>query len=359
MRYMIIGGITEANTSNDKLGNICRLLGQKLSELGHTLIICSPFTDSADYWVLQGYIQGNPQNRIPIEFHFIDTYQVRSEIEKLQSKTQTHSFIKIPYPPPVGNNNESFKYAWLLCQLQALESCQVIIAVGGKLNGAANMLLLLAESKLKLVLPFTLLDGAASQSFFRKRYELKDRLGDDYILLQDERRFMEALGLCETMHSNNHISNSEEQSLNFFISYPRKRPCEADYIETILRRRNLKVFRDESDFGAGHAIPTEITEAIHAANVFIAVWSAEYACSPWCFDELELALDRYQFEKMELWILCVDDTRMVPKRARNLVSYKVRTREEIEGTILRLLEHIPSSVQDNQELSFKSLNNGH
>ncbi|RBN36039.1 hypothetical protein DMN50_37535, partial [Priestia megaterium] len=69
-------------------------------------------------------------------------------------------------------------YAWLLCQLQALESCQTIIAIGGKLDGSANMLLLLAESKRKKILPLSFLGGAAEQSFYRKRYELQDIFGD-------------------------------------------------------------------------------------------------------------------------------------------------------------------------------------
>lgn len=40
---------------------------------------------------------------------------------------------------------------------------------------------------------------------------------------------------------------------------------------------------------------------------------------------------------MKLWILRVDDTRIIPKRARNLTHYPVKTREEIEGCILNLL----------------------
>ncbi len=133
----------------------------------------------------------------------------------------------------------------------------------------------------------------------------------------------------------------EEQNLNppnFFISYPRARPGEADHIEALLRCRNLEVFRDESNFGAGHAIPKQIEEAIYAANVFIAVWCAEYACSPWCFDEFELALNRLDSGKIKLWIICTDGTRIVPTRARNLHYYTVSSRQEIEGRILNLLE---------------------
>lgn len=163
------------------------------------------------------------------------------------------------------------------------------------------MLLLLAEEKRKKILPLSFLDGAASLSFYRRRYELEDKLGSDYLLLQDEKKVKDVIKLSEKISELQSFStlgvNLVSTPPKFFISYPRTRPAEADYIETLLRRRNIPVFRDESDFGAGAAIPTEITEGIYEANIFIAVWCAEYACSPWCFDELELALERLLLKK--------------------------------------------------------------
>lgn len=39
----------------------------------------------------------------------------------------------------------------------------------------------------------------------------------------------------------------------------------------------------------------------------------------------------------EVWLICVDDTRIVSKRARNLMFYKTHSREDIEGKILKLI----------------------
>lgn len=339
MRFLVIGGITDSNTKEnetDKLQHYCVSIGLALREYNHSLIICSPFNDSADFWVFSGYTQGDPTKNSSIEIHYVDNSQVKAEVLYMQDKAKNYPIYKIPSPPSQGDKNKSLTYDWLLCQLQALESCQAIIAIGGKPNGSANMLLLLAEAKKKMILPIPFLDGAANQSYYRKQYELKDKLGRAFSLLQDEHRFTEVFNFCvkeldEPIYT--------ERDLNCFISYPRARPSEADYIETILRRRNIHIFRDESDFGTGHAIPSEITEAIHAANVFITVWCSEYACSPWCYDELELALDRQASGKMQLWILCVDSTRIIHPRARNLVSYRVNTREEVEGIILKLLDN--------------------
>lgn len=341
MRYFVIGGLTGNETECEirRFEDVCIKIGEALRDLGHSLIICSPYPDSADYWVFNGFTQGSPKNNSSIEIHFVDKLTVHTELANMISYLNPFTIIKIPHPPPSDDKKESLSYAWLLCQLHALESCQAIITIGGKQNGAANMLLLLAEAKRKPMIPFSFMGGAANQSFQRKRYELEDRLGPEYIVLQDENNVRRALELSETRFEPKSISTSANNPLNFFISYPRARPSEADFIETILRRRNLQVFRDESKFGAGYDVPIQIKEAIHEAKIFIAVYCAEYACSPWCYDEFELALDRQGSGKLKLWIICVDDTRIVPSRARTLLSYTVTTREEIQGCILRLLEY--------------------
>ncbi|PED91589.1 hypothetical protein CON43_01165 [Bacillus cereus] len=344
MRYFVIGGLVgrdlKCETEKKKFENACVRIGQTICDLGHSLVVCSPFKDSADYWVLEGFKKNIPKENQVVEFHFVDSESVREEVEKLEEKLYPLRIIKIPSTPSPKNleNFKSNSYSWLLCQLQALESCQKIIAIGGKLDGSANMLLLFAESKRKQIIPLSFLGGAARESFLRRRYELEDRFGESYILFQDDKKIAESIKLGEVSVSYSPIKRQSPNPLKFFISYPRARPGEADYIETLLRRRNFQVFRDESDFGAGYAIPKQIEEAIYAANVFIAVWCAEYACSPWCFDELELALDRLESGKVKVWIICVDDTRIVPMRARDLNYYTVKKREEIEGQILKLLE---------------------
>ena len=341
MKCLIIGGSVRDITSGQEelFQKECIKTGQFIANAGHSLIICSPFQDSADYWVLQGFSKANSSNTKVIELHFVDDAIVRAEIEKIERDLTLQGITKIPHSKPNLDDPKSIRYSWLLCQLEALETCHFIIAIGGKLDGSANMLLLLAESKRKLIIPLCSFGGAASQSFIRRRYELEDKLGTDYSLLLDGSKILTSSTLDKVL-SGLQISKdpTKKDELSFFISYPRAKPAEADYIETLLRRRNLNVFRDESDFGAGSSIPVKITEAIHSSNVFIAIWCAEYACSPWCFDEFELALDRYEAGKMELWVFCPDGTRMVPIRARKLIYYSINSREEIEGLILKLLE---------------------
>jgi len=51
-------------------------------------------------------------------------------------------------------------------------------------------------------------------------------------------------------------------------------------------------------------------------------------------------LDRLEEGKTELWILCVDDTRVVSPRARLLVNYPSTNRDQMEKNLLVLLERL-------------------
>jgi len=94
-------------------------------------------------------------------------------------------------------------------------------------------------------------------------------------------------------------------------------------------------------FQPGAPLPDEIKDAIHRSTVFIAIWRREYACSPWCFDEVEIALELREAGRIVLWIFYMifymDDTRMIPPKARPLSSFRIESREELEGKVSGLL----------------------
>jgi hypothetical protein len=349
MRVFVIGGEVEsgegaaADAARKQVVDTCRRLGAMLRTAGHTVLLCSPFEDSADLHVLRGIAGAASARPADIEIHCPDTPQVRRKFDVELRRLRLESPKRIFYPPPQTDSKEARQYAWLFCQLAVLDTCHVVIAVGGKVDGAANMLLLLAKAREKPILPIPFLGGAAQQAFYRHRHELLDLLGEDIDAIQDASALGRVVPLAKQLALPAERRHQARRTgpLKFFISYPRARPQEADYVEALLRRRNLQVFRDEKDFGAGHEIPGLIKEAVHAADVFIATWCREYACSPWCFDELEMALDRLEAGSLKnLWILRVDDTRMIPRRARNLRTLPIRSRQELEGEVLNLLERV-------------------
>ena len=345
MRIFVIGGVTCPDTDvqiekeKQMLSSICRRIGVELANEGHDILVCSPFANTADIEVLYGVAESKKGQNTRIEFYFVDAPIVTETLNALVSSLGLKNISRIPYPPPNENSVEGHRFAWLLCQLNALESCHAVVAIGGARDGAANMLLLLAEAKRKPLVPLAFMGGAAGQAFIRRRYELEDQLRQYFVELQDISKCKSVAKIAELLTSSFSSMPGTRRSYlpTIFISYPRARHNEADYAEILLRRRGIPVYRDESDFGAGHSIPTEITEKIYSSEIFIAMWCQEYACSPWCYDELELALDQCEVGKLSLWIFLLDDTRIIPKRARQLNTFKINTREALEGKLLELL----------------------
>lgn len=350
MRVFIIGGVTtdrgdpeRSRSEREIFDRTCLEIGKSIARAGYTAVVCSPFEDSADYQILRGVAAAGGA---PVEVHFPNTGAIRERLDRVVGELSLSQVLRMPHHPPHDAAEPgALRYAWLLCQLEAQDRSHAVLAVGGRLDGAANMLLLLAEGRRKPVLPVSFLGGAAEQAFYRRRYELHDRLGSAVEALQDAGRLAELLPLAERLAGPGGetaaTARADHQPV-FFISYPRARPAEADQVEAVLRRRNLQVYRDESELGAGHEIPARIREAIFSADVFIALWCREYACSPWCADELELALERRAANKLQLWIFSVDDTRIVPRGARDLLNYRIKSREELEGRLLGLIEALGS-----------------
>jgi hypothetical protein len=351
MDVLIIGGTTGLTKPEERqkeeaiLTDTMERLGSDLVTEGHKLLVCSVFSDSADIHVVEGAAKNHPDRKGSyLEFHCPRSQSLELRIAEVKDAltlkdAKLFTYFPLPEDPPENEEQRrEWQYTYLYAQLRAMDRCHAIIAVGGRPTGSASLLLKCAESRGKFVLPLPFLGGAAAESFERIRYVLEDALQEEIALLTEAARTGEVTRALDRLTTTRAATKTRSERGAFFISYPRKRPQEADLIETILRRRGLEVFRDEKDFGAGPLFEHEITGYIHKANIFIAVWSAEYATSPWCFDELDLALKRQESGKTEVWLLVVDDTPIVPPAARELTATKTTTRAEIELRIKRLLD---------------------
>ncbi len=347
VKIMVIGGTTVSEDDAEYASELSILnssmdqLGGDIVMRGHDLVTCSPFPGSADLPAMQGAtkrLADFPRKGPSIEIHSPRDSSIAASVEDLTKALGPHHFRSFSHLAPTGPDEKiHWEYSWLLSQLSALDDSHAVIAVGGKHFGPASLLLTLAVAKSKKILPLTFLGGAAGQMCENLRWQLDDLLDGRVGSLSQPTAIETAVELIEQLASRENRAKNTDPA-RFFLSYPRFRPQEADFIEITLRRRQLNVYRDESNFAAGQDLPHEISEHIERSDVFIAVWCREYACSPWCSDEFEAALERHRKGKMELWVFCVDETRMVPRAARSLITYPAFTREEIERHLLTLLE---------------------
>lgn len=346
MKVFLIGGVPSDGDSptnaqdSDLLKSSAREIARSIAAKGHDLLVCSPFDGSIDVEAIRGAAQHaslNAASMLPaVECHYPQAVNVQQVVDLLESGLRPFYFDKHPHVVPRDEQgNANWSHAWLLCQLAALDRSHCVVALGGKPKGSASLLLFIAEQRRVPVLPLTFLRGAAEQSFTRRQFEIRDRLGDRMANLHATSAIGEVAHLAELLVHGSERNRGVHGSEYFFISYSRQRPEDADHVETILRRRNCLVFRDERNFEPGNPIAEEVLEHIHRATVFVALWRSEYACSPWCFDEL--ALERRK-SGLSVWVLLCDQTRIVPPAARSLLTFRVHTREELEGRIIELLD---------------------
>jgi hypothetical protein len=351
MKVFIIGGVTvkrETPGFDDEvhvLKKSMEALGAELVSHGHEVVVCSPFPDSADFHVLHGIAASSKDSHPTVSIYYPEIPAVEAPLKALLDSLGLSNVRR--FPCSVGGDSaipETIQYAWLFAQLNAMDASAGIIIVGGKQCGSLSLLLRLADARNKGVLPLTFLGGAAQDYFDAKYWDLRDLIPNDLQVLNDQSAITSVPSLLETLLTG----GQGEVERTFFVSYARARPHEADYVETLLRRRNHIVYRDEENFEPSADTQAEIIKNIKRASVFVALWCREYACSPWCFDELEIGLERHSKGLAELWIFCIDDTRIVPKAARALNYYPVNSREQLEGKILFLLNKLEERETNKQ-----------
>ena len=339
MRIFILGsnnGLNEDECIN--FAKFCRNLGKELARHRIEIILCSPYRDSADRNILSG-LNNEDNLYLRIELHYPKYTKIESEWQNVIAEEMlsldmfTH--MMHPYEPEL---EEGIRFSWLYSQIQALNNSDIVIVIGGKIDGTANLLLRIAEGQKKDIIPIRLFGGLALQVFYRNYYKLIDIWGNELHLLEEQ----DAQSLLVDnilFHKSSKLKPLPKNPV-FFLSYPRARPQEADFIEMQLRRRGLTVIRDDNDINESIDISNAIQESINKADVFIALWCKEYACSPWCFDELTTAVRKKQKDEYSIWLLCLDETRIVHPEARQLLYFRVTTREEVQGRVSTLLDKL-------------------
>jgi hypothetical protein len=222
VKFFVIGGLVSrvgetVSAEADLLRQACYQIGQRLAAARCEVLVCSPFEDSADVQILRGVAATGCETRV--EFHFPDAPQVREQLDRVIADLALTNVSKVPHPPNQVDDPRARGYAWLLCQLSALESSNATIGIGGDPNGAANMLFHLADCKRKPLLPLPILGGAAQRAFERRRYELQDRLGVNLMALSGAKVIEEAVGYALTLAKEGSASGKLQlEAPSFFIS---------------------------------------------------------------------------------------------------------------------------------------------
>src|ERR1700753_4024097 len=148
MKVFVIGGTT-VSPLNDKYPQELKVLEKSMSQLGkrlvgagHELLVCSPYPGSADLEAVRGAAQSTRVGKgSKVEFHHPRTESITKEVARIRETLSISKAKSFFHLPPADDSPEALRYAWLLAQISAMDRSHAIVAIGGKLNGAASLLL--------------------------------------------------------------------------------------------------------------------------------------------------------------------------------------------------------------------------
>ena len=194
----VIGGVKgetgHPDFEDSQLGYACTQLGETIARSGAELIVCSPFPDSADHHSVRGFVNAGVGGKV--QFHSPRHEQVFSKRHQLEDMLGKHNTRFVDYFYPQPENDESWGQAWLLCQIQALEYADAVVAVGGRVSKTAMTILHLAEARSLPIIPFAFMKGAASRVFERRDWK-QLYPGLDSQALQSEQGISQAMVIAD------------------------------------------------------------------------------------------------------------------------------------------------------------------
>jgi nucleoside phosphorylase len=339
---LVIGGRTgetvDADAEAPRLHHAALKLGAALARAGAELVVCSPFPDSADYYTAMGYADAAVGG--VIHFHSPAHAEVE-EKRRLVRQTLGRRGLTIQdwsYPGPETGDADAWFQAWLLAQLQALERADAVVALGGKVSKTANTLLHLAEAKGLPVVPFAFLGGAALRSFQRRDWQ-RLHPGFDVSALTADTGVEQTVSIANRllMDRMKRSIPSEGRPRTVFVSVARADCKMAVALADALKTTGIDVVLGDGEIGADQMIPASIEQAIRRSDVVAILWSRAYAQSPWCFDELDLALTLEALGGSRIWLFNLDDSAIVPSGARKLPAVSVRGPDGLRRAVRELL----------------------
>jgi hypothetical protein len=340
MRLFFIGSSVPEEDNN--IVEFCRNIGGKLAIKAVQILICSPYQDAIDPHIIDG-IKKVKNIKLNIEAHYPNTEKNELAWDNvLDGLPPSIRISKFRHEAPVNDQLNTIKYAWLYCQMQAVSKADFVIVIGGKIAGSSNLLVRIAEAQNKGIIPLPKFGGVGQLFFAKKRFQLKDDWGaKNFNVFEQCKKPAKIIDIIVDASKDKRFEliKSKKKEISFFISYSKERPTDADFVEMMLRRRNHEVLRDDTEIRPSQDIPAALKESIHRSDVFVFLWCKESACSPWCYDELNLALkSHHEREGKALWIFKLDETRIIHPDARNLLSYQTNSREKLAERIISLLE---------------------
>jgi len=320
----------EPTPDDKKLFSACKELGYYASSRGHTILIGSDSKNTIDFHIMEGvlkFLSEKPNKKVSVEIH-------RPEGPKAiyTDVPENLEISKIQYP-------ESFEHRWIVSHVRALDSCDVLITLGG---GASTRLTgNIAADRQKPIISVGTFGGASYELYNKLIYHYKNSISDQssisYLNSHWSKKSAEKIiGLAESLAPQK-ISH---QVHTYFISNSWDDSSIADHVELLLLRRNRHVKRDEMSIEPGTNLSDSIKILIQESDTYIGLWSKNFNNSDWCSGEHQYAIkQRNKGENPKRIVFLLLDNEELHLTANKYLQIPATTRNDREVAINKLLEN--------------------
>jgi hypothetical protein len=193
--------------------------------------------------------------------------------------------------------------------------------------------------KQKVVVPFAVLGGAAARAFERRDWaRVLPSFNAD--VLRSRARVSEAMAIVDRL-----VIGNVRPSHGY--AWPPRRvlvsraASDVDFgtaLQTVLAEAGCDAVLGDKEIRADRTVKAAIQDAIIGADLFVALWSTNYALSAYCNDELDLAIQRHEAGQLQIWFFNLDRSTVVPRRARRLSQVTTPTPQALAALAKDLLE---------------------
>ncbi len=305
-------------------------LGYTATERGHRILIGSDSPRTIDFYLAAGvrqYCDENLDSRAHIEVHWPQT-------DKPIYNDMPEN-VHVLYNPHHAAEESAHK--WIVSHSRALDEADAVVALGGGIS--TNLIGHLAADKGKPTVALPIFGGTSEQLFHSLRYRYQSN--PDLVVHMP---FLTSPWKKDTASHVIQFTESLATKLGgnphtYFISYAWDDCQVADHLETLLRRENRPVIRDETNVRSGVRLTKQVEALIEESDTFIALWGEAFNNSRWCPNELDFALqlNHENGRPSRIALLKVDDHR-APVTYMDYLFLPAKERKERELAIGKLLK---------------------
>ncbi len=349
-RVLILGGVAseKPGLEKDRLTFACAKLGGILARADVHLVVCSPFSGSADVSTVLGYVDAGVGGKI--DFHSPGHSDVRDMRASLEAALGQHNVQIQTFehePPEFQSEDPEIKKqawgeAWRTSQIRALHHSEAVIAIGGQIHGSSITTLREADYLGLPILPLAMLGGTA-EHFYKMRKWDQDHPGLDHTLLRTMEGVTQVVSLLRRIVTDHVLGVARGVSVpqRFFISRATVNADHGRPLSHLLEERGRKPILGDDETQANRGVVQTILDSVRSADVFIALWSGPYACSGYCMAELSLAMELRSSGGLQVWLIAIDDTPVTHPAAHQLVPMHATSPGAVRTLGGHLLDSLP------------------